>query len=184
MKNPIIELVCLTFSTIRSFINSIVLIVSFGFEFAWSNSLTIVSIPPCSRKFNWPWGKFRRRVESVKRRRICIWWFFSIFNKRNKYCTKPRLNPFDWTFGFLKMNKFQNEMILLEIPCRSYPWKAAPAARLVRDRTSRLVSVELSNCMNRSNPFLSAKRMALSYWNEVNAMKSKEFYLMQQTWWR
>ena len=97
-----------TSSIVRSLINCI----TRSLIFIWlresivacSNTFVSVSTPPCSKKLCWAAGKFRSRVDRVKRRRKRIVWSTSVISRRDNDWTAPRFNPFDWTFGFL--NRF------------------------------------------------------------------------------
>ena len=108
-----------TFSMIKSFINVIARIATLLERLGWSRIFTINSAPPCSRKFSWDWGKFRKRVESVKRKRRMIVSLVSAFNSRRKYWTKPRFNAFLWTWGLLKRRTYKGRSEEFYLPLKS-----------------------------------------------------------------
>lgn len=149
-----------TFSRIRSFINVNARTKILLDRLGWSRIFTMDSAPPCSRKLSWARGKFRSRVERVKRRRWIIISFDSVFNRRSKYWIKPRLTAFRWTWGLLKTTK--NDLDEEEIVF-NYLWKAAPNVKHVNNRISVWLSVEFNSCMSKSRPFKSANSIALSY---------------------
>ena len=115
-----------------SIVRSLIICITLSLILIWlwlsvvvcSKTFVNVSTPPCSTKVRWASGKFRSSVDKLKRRRKRIFWSTSLVNRRDKHWTKPRFNPFVWTFGFL------NEIVLVQecviIANDPYPWKAAP----------------------------------------------------------